>query len=255
MIGLGILLAALGWGDIVATGLSGVPDGRRRAAVGAGAAGLAAATGAAVADLTPLTALGVIALAVAGFGAWSWGRLGTHRVGAAAALAALGATIGAGIVLSGRWEGTDGGLVADWLSEIPFDFATAGPGSVVLALGTAVALLATGNGVVRMTLRAAGTEFERPSTVLRGGRVIGVLERLLVFGLAAGGQLAAAAIVASAKGILRFPELAKLPATPTLADASGDAPPVLGHADVVTEYFLLGSLTSWALALAPALLL
>ncbi len=254
MIGLGLLIAALGVGDLVATGITGVPVGGRRVAVGTVAAGLVAAAGGLAADLTALSAAGVTALAMAGFAGWGALRLWPDSGAAIGSVAALAATVGIGVAVSGRWGAGDGGLVADWLADLPYDFATAGPGRVVLASGVAVALAATGNGIVRAVLRGAGTEFERPSTVLRGGRVIGVLERLLVFGLAAGGQLAAAAIVASAKGILRFPELSKLSAAP-LADARGDTPPIVGQADVVTEYFLLGSLTSWSLALAPALLL
>ncbi len=254
MIGLGLLLAALGIGDLAASGISGVPPNLRRVVAGTVTAGIVALAGGLVADLSTLSIAGVAALAVSGFAAWGWLRLRTDAAAAVGALAALGATVGAGVVVSGRWAATDGGLVADWLDDAPFEFAAAGPGKVMLVLGVAAALVATGNGIVRAVLSAAGTEFERPSAVLRGGGVIGVLERLLVFALAAAGQLAAAAIVASAKGILRFPELSKLAAAP-LADAGGDAPPVVGQADVVTEYFLLGSLTSWAVALAPALLL
>jgi len=64
------------------------------------------------------------------------------------------------------------------------------------------------------------------------GRWIGILERLLIFTLVVGGEAGAAALVATAKAILRFPEI------------SGDEP----HLNA--EYVLIGSLASWLLAIA-----
>jgi hypothetical protein len=65
------------------------------------------------------------------------------------------------------------------------------------------------------------------------------MERLLILGFAVAGQLTAAAIVVSAKSLLRFPEISR-------SDRRIDA---------VTEYFLVGSMSSWLIALAPTVLL
>lgn len=60
------------------------------------------------------------------------------------------------------------------------------------------------------------------------------------------GEPTAAALIVSAKSLLRFPEISR---TTSATDRTGVA-----EVDAVTEYFLLGSLVSWLLALAPVLL-
>ncbi|MEZ5165180.1 MAG: hypothetical protein R2695_01345 [Acidimicrobiales bacterium] len=67
--------------------------------------------------------------------------------------------------------------------------------------------------------------------------MIGPLERLLILGLVVAGQPTTAALVVTAKSLLRYPEL---------RDADG--------IDVheLTEYVLIGSLLSWMLALVGA---
>ena len=64
------------------------------------------------------------------------------------------------------------------------------------------------------------------------------MERLLILSLGVGGQMAAASAVVAAKGIIRFPELS----------AQKNRNGGIGI-DEVTEYFLVGSFTSWLLAL------
>lgn len=64
------------------------------------------------------------------------------------------------------------------------------------------------------------------------------MERLLILSLGVGGQVAAASAVVAAKGIIRFPELN------AQKGRNGDV-----GIDEVTEYFLVGSFTSWLLAL------
>jgi hypothetical protein len=64
------------------------------------------------------------------------------------------------------------------------------------------------------------------------------MERLLILSLGVGGQVAAASAVVAAKGIIRFPELN------AQKNRNGDV-----GIDEVTEYFLVGSFTSWLLAL------
>lgn len=73
---------------------------------------------------------------------------------------------------------------------------------------------------------------------LRGGRVIGPLERILMAVLALFGAQAVIAALAAAKGIVRFPAI------------SSDRP-----GGTRAEEFLIGSLTSWGLAGGGALLL
>jgi hypothetical protein len=80
----------------------------------------------------------------------------------------------------------------------------------------------------------------------RTGRLLGPMERLLIFGLGLGGQLAAATAVVAAKSIIRFPELnAQKGRENGTADENGTV-----GIDDVTEYFLVGSFASWLLSLA-----
>jgi hypothetical protein len=102
------------------------------------------------------------------------------------------------------------------------------------------------NSLVRMALESVGTPVAKAQQRLKGGRLIGPLERMLIFGLASAGASTAAALVVSAKGLLRFPELNVI----RDQDPSGDTRRI----DEVTEYLLVGSLVSWTLALVPLLL-
>ncbi|MFV9425117.1 hypothetical protein [Microbacterium sp. S1037] len=82
-----------------------------------------------------------------------------------------------------------------------------------------------------------GDPVSTPSPVLKGGRLIGPLERILVFVLTLAGAYTLIAAVFAAKGIVRFPEI------------SAD-----GKSGNRAEYFLIGSLVSWVTALAAAFL-
>jgi hypothetical protein len=72
---------------------------------------------------------------------------------------------------------------------------------------------------------------------LKGGRLIGPLERLLVFALTLAAMYPLLAAILAAKGIVRFPEISR-------DSAAGNR----------AEYFLIGSLVSWVVALAAAFL-
>ena len=72
---------------------------------------------------------------------------------------------------------------------------------------------------------------------LKGGRLIGPLERVFVFAMMLAAAYTLVAAVFAAKGIVRFPEISR-------DDGSGSR----------AEYFLVGSMVSWGLALAGALL-
>ena len=84
-----------------------------------------------------------------------------------------------------------------------------------------------------------------PTYRLKGGRLLGPMERVFIVGLGLAGEITAASVVVAAKGLLRWPEL-------QAARAEGRGGPGI-HA--VTEYFLVGSFVSWMLALGSLVLL
>ena len=104
----------------------------------------------------------------------------------------------------------------------------------VTDLGVALAMLSTSNVLVRLALDAVGVPAVTNEKQLRGGRLLGPMERLFLLILATAGQVAAGSAVVAAKGLLRYPEL-----------RSGHD---RGPTDV-SEYFLIGSFASWLLAL------
>lgn len=102
----------------------------------------------------------------------------------------------------------------------------------VLGLGVVLFLTTAANVVVRRALNATGPRVLAQENDLRGGRVLGPLERWFVLACALTGNVAAIAVVVAAKGILRFPEISR------------DQPDGLR-----AEYVLVGSFVSWGLAL------
>jgi hypothetical protein len=112
-----------------------------------------------------------------------------------------------------------------------------------MVIGVVLLQLATGNQLVRLVLGTVGVV--RPagqpqaSDRLKGGRLLGPMERMLILSLGMGGQVGAAGAVVAAKGLIRFPELN------AQKGRNGDV-----GIDTVTEYFLVGSFASWLLALA-----
>jgi hypothetical protein len=123
----------------------------------------------------------------------------------------------------------------------PFDEA-------LLAVGAVLFLLESANVVVRAALTQEDVQVatdvtadEAPPaaavTTLKGGRLIGPLERLLVFALTLAAIYPLLAAILAAKGIVRFPEISRD------SEAGNRA-----------EYFLIGSLVSWVIALAAAFL-
>lgn len=136
--------------------------------------------------------------------------------------------------------------LAIYLSKLPWGQPAAQPPETVLLVIAAMLFLgSTSNRIVKivMTLIRTTTSSQSCEEQLKGGRYIGPLERWLIFALALAGQPTAAALVISAKSIVRFPEL-----------QSKAAPRGGGQKiDELTEYFLIGSLLSWSLALLAAL--
>lgn len=146
---------------------------------------------------------------------------------------------GLGIMLALRMATTDIWVVANrslferWAMSLPGDLAVR-PDRTAYIGGVLAFLLTSANTCVRLLLASTPTK-DRPSKPPGGGRIIGSLERVLVFGLTIAGEPTAATIVVSAKGVLRFAEVRA---------ADGD------DIDNITEYVLVGSLASITLALA-----
>lgn len=140
-----------------------------------------------------------------------------------------------------------GGPLGRWLDSVTLPVASGMDADRFLMLLGAFGLqLSTGNVIVRLVLKSTGTinpaaDGKMPKTPLKGGRLLGPLERVFILALALAGQFTAASVVVAAKGLLRFPEL-----------SSRRDQERIHH---LTEYFLLGSFVSWLVALGSFVLL
>lgn len=163
----------------------------------------------------------------------------------AAAFGVLGAGLAVLLICWGAGPPV-GGAVAHWVGHagIP-GLRSVGAAGALLVAGLFLVQLGTGNHIVRLVLWSTGAlrppGEPQPSDTLRGGRLLGPLERIFILGLALAGQVTAAGIVIAAKGLLRFPEL-------TVKRERYETHGV--GIDAVTEYFLVGSFVSWLVALA-----
>jgi hypothetical protein len=169
-------------------------------------------------------------------------RLGTNQ---AVPLAVFGTGVALLILLSG-WGSDVGGLIARWSTWSGlFGHHPIEPSRLLMIVGVVLVQLATANQLVRLVLGSVGAVKPvgqpQPSDRLKGGRLLGPMERLLILGLGLGGQLTMATAVVAAKSIIRFPEIT--------AQRDKNGTPGLGIDDV-TEYFLVGSFASWILAFA-----
>lgn len=283
-----ILAAAL-----IAIGLADLIP-RRRIAIPVALAAMAAVT--ALAGQPTSTDAGVL-LAVEITGVVAWIVLRPVRAGREwLPLSVLGATIAVPVIFA-PWIDTETSPVLD-------DLFLGGYGPwrwfdaqhAVLIVGLFLVMLATGNTIVRLMLAAVGaTPPERsdrpdPSQTLKGGRILGPLERVFILGLGLAGQFTAAGLVIAAKGLIRWPELKaqadqqsspSVPLTahaaeprseveadtdvsadeadPPLADEEGvpvtkEQPTRRPGIDEITEYFLVGSFVSWLVALTALVL-
>jgi hypothetical protein len=178
-----------------------------------------------------------------------WGHLVTRGFGrgpAWAPLLLILASVGAAILCSGL-ASPSGGDVGRWLDSVTFPvLAGIEPDRFLLLLGCVLVQLSTGNVVVRLVLKATGTinpgkDGSLPATPLKGGRLLGPLERVFILALGIAGEVTAASIVIAAKGLLRFPELSSKPDQ--------------ARVHQITEYFLLGSFVSWTVSLSCLVLL
>ena len=202
---------------------------------------LAGLTGAA-----DLAALALIAVAVVGYGLTVTRALDGGR--SWVPLLVLGGSLLLAVLCSG-WAGAGGGLLGDWLDTVQMPALQGLPvDRALLLLGVFLVQLSTGNVLVRLVLAATDTVSPAlhatpgdPAEQLKGGRLLGPMERVLILGLGLAGQLTAAAIVIAAKGLLRWPELQSKPEQVRI------------HR--LTEYFLVGSFVSWLVALGSLVLL
>ena len=244
---LGTWLAAVGAGDLVRAAYDVVSPRRAAVCIGAGLGVLLA--GLLLLDLDAARLVLLLVLLGSLQAVWLLGSVlavGPDRTGPwrdrarSLALLALGggtvaAVLGAALLtteptLPTRLAGT---VLGRWpLSD------------VLVASGVVLAQLATANVVVRLVLDAVGVPATSNEKQLKGGRVLGPMERLFIVGLGAVGELTAAAVVIAAKGLLRFPELQRAQQRLPPAGPSG-----------VTEYFLVGSFASWLVALGGAALI
>ena len=163
-------------------------------------------------------------------------------------LLVLGGSLVLGL-LTTAWASPADGLLGRWLdsSQAPALRGLSADRALLVA-GVFLVLLSTGNVLVRLVLDATGTTNpalhdtpDDPEQRLKGGRLLGPMERVLIVGLGLSGHLTAASIVIAAKGLLRWPELQSKTEQQWI------------HR--LTEYFLVGSFVSWLVALGSLVLL
>lgn len=201
-----------------------------RAAVGVlagtiGTAGMAALCGATVSQVLAVAAISVAVLAL-----WVAFDYLSLKGGPGAPLAWLGIVLVALFACSGSVNSISGSLES-WYENLGFGFVNAVPvDQFALGLSATLFMASSVNRIVRLVLDATGVSWKRSESAMPGGRILGPLERFIVFAIVLAGDPAAAAIVITGKGLLRFPEI---------RDKARPSGP-----DAVTEYFLIGTFTS-----------
>ncbi|GAA1940355.1 hypothetical protein [Nocardioides marmoribigeumensis] len=226
----GVWLLVVGLVDLVRAARDVTRSGRRLLMAVLGVLLLAGA----VLAYAPSVRVGLLDLAVWSAAFLSW------LLGSAVALSTRSARARvvafAGWAVGLAWSLLAGGRLAAALpAQVEGPLSSVSPDRLVLVLGVLVAQLSTVNLLVRLVLDAVGVPAATNEKSLKGGRLLGPMERLLIVGLGLAGHVTAASIVVAAKGLLRFPELQRGAATSGPSD--------------VTEYFLIGSFASWLLAL------
>lgn len=238
---IGLLLVGLGLADL----LHSVRPVRLLPEVGAAVLVVALGLAAGLTGGVDVVALLVIAAVTV-----AWGQAvtrGFRRGTAWVPLLVAGAGLVVAVALSG-WAGPAEGLLDRWLADVALPLLAGMPADqFLLLLGVVLVQLSTGNVVVRLVLTATGTinpardAASQPERRLKGGRLLGPMERVLILGLGLAGQVTVAGLVVAAKGLLRFPELSSKLEQERI------------HR--LTEYFLVGSFVSWLLALGGVALL
>ncbi|WP_427383284.1 hypothetical protein [Janibacter sp. G56] len=199
---LSVLLLSVALADLARTGRMTRPA----------ATGVAALVGvAAVAILGALTDLAtagdITLLVVAAVTTVAWVVLSGRALRAfgadLAALAALGVGILALLLLWSGHASPVRGPFAHWLGWTGLAPGL-DPGRALLLMALVALQLSTGNVIVRLVLGAVGairpSGEPQASDSLKGGRLLGPMERILILGLGLAGQVTAAGIVIAAKG-------------------------------------------------------
>ena len=195
------------------------------------------------ADLAAVLVIAVLALV------WDWAvTRGLGRGPSALPLVIFASTVTVAVALSGV-AGHAAGPLGRWLDDVMVPVLSAlDPDRALLLAGVLLVQLSTGNVLVRLVLAVTNTVNPArhgtpsdPEMQLKGGRLLGPMERVFIVCLGLAGQLTAASVVVAAKGLLRFPELQ------SRADQD--------RIHQLTEYFLVGSFASWLLALGSLVLL
>ena len=195
-------------------------------------------------DVIALTVIAVVVLAWGFAVTWGFGHPAQAAAWLPLALFTLALT---GAVVCSVLAPPADGLIDRWLDATTFPaLESVSADRLLLVLGAFGLQLSTGNVLVRLVLKSTGTinpgkDGGMPPTQLKGGRLLGPLERIFILALAMGGQVTAASIVVAAKGLLRFPERSSRQEQATVHE--------------MTEYFLLGSFVSWLVALGSYVLL
>jgi hypothetical protein len=160
----------------------------------------------------------------------------TPWFGDAIPVIALAVVVLALIAFAGRLPAAHGWMPEKFATLASGPLAAASFVQLALAVGVVAFLADTSNIVVRLVLQATDSRALGTAPSLKGGRVLGPLERVFIFTMALAGQYLAITAVVAAKSIIRFPEISK--------DTHGTK----------AEYFLIGSFVSWGLGLLTALL-
>ena len=178
-----------------------------------------------------------------GWSAWCVGALllAGWVVGSGLPQRGRGATIAYGSLVLGTiafgLAGTRTGELG-WLDRLLSGsiIDTVDPARALAALSVVLLQISTANIAIRVLLDLVGVPAQDNEKTLRGGRILGPMERLIIVGLGLTGNLTGATIVVAAKALLRFPELRTT------------SPDHRAGASDVTEYFLIGSFASWIVA-------
>lgn len=236
----GIWLSAIALADIVA-GLSGqVTDGSRRQ-TGLASAVLSSCILSVLCGLSTVALLLVTLWTAVSCAAWLWSRAEENWSPrrATAMLSAVIIGFSGTFLLGVRVTLSDNTQLDRLIEDLPYEsLAVAELDEIVFVIGVLLFLQATANGLVRVVLALVGSA-PKSQNELRGGRMIGPLERTLMFGILSTGSLVAAGLVVTAKGLVRFPELNQKGAD---------------DLEAATEYFLVGSLVSWLITLGAWML-
>ena len=255
----GVFLAVVGLGDLLRAVRDDASPRRLAAIVGVGATLLG--VGVVALDVSAWPGLALWLALVAAYGAWVLGSSRALVGGPGAARARLVAAGGLVLGLTVGFLGAEVATAPGWPAWLDDTAVGRWPvQDVVVATGAVLAQLASANIAVRLLLDSVGVPATTNEKQLKGGRVLGPMERLFILGLGAIGQVTAAAIVVAAKGLLRFPELQRAVRVGAgeelvVTVEGGDGPEDLPGPSDVTEYFLIGSFGSWLLALAGVALI